>query len=355
MELDARSFPGNTPRPEHIAAGFIGAAVAMWALSQRLPRAASAERTTLIYGETGTGKELVARTLHGLSSRRNRPFVTVHCGAIPDSLVEAELFGHARGAFTGATQAREGLVQLAGDGVLFLDEVNSLSFGAQTRILRLLESGEYRQVGTDVTRHSHAWVIAATNEDLQRCVASEQFRMDLFHRLDVVRLNVPPLRQRTEDILLLAEHFKERFGRPGLHFTAPARAALLACPWQGNVRELKNRVESAVIMAEADAIDAADLGLPEPLHAPMPVEQKPTRDLWSLIEEEGMSLDEAVRWCERELISRELSLEGQNRTRAAQRLGIHVRTIFKKLAGPSSGQALEAAFSAPPARGLSRL
>jgi DNA-binding NtrC family response regulator len=304
-----------------------------------LSRVARAGRTTLIIGKTGTGKELVARSLHSLSPRRDQPFVTVHCGALPDTLVESELFGHTRGAFTGAREGRGGLVRAAAAGTLFLDEINSLSLGAQARLLRFLDTGEYRPIGSDHCERSDAWVIAATNRDLTEQARDACFRQDLLYRLDVVKLSVPTLHERGNDVLFLAEHFLAMAGGPDLRFSEAARQAMLCHAWDGNVRELKNRVENAALMVEGDIIGPTDLGLgpPSPEASDEP-ERRPghsadlERQLWGLIEREGMTLGEAVQHCERVLIQGALKAAGDNRTHAAQRLGIHVRTIFKKLA-----------------------
>ena len=318
---------------------FVCRSPSMRAVMGRLPRLAQAQRTTLIHGETGSGKELVARHLHELSPRVSRPFITVHCGAMPDNLVEGELFGHERGSFTGAQQRRAGLVSAAGEGTVFLDEVNSLSAHAQSRLLRFLESGEYRPVGADRPIRSTAWIIAATNEKLDREVEEQRFRKDLLFRLDVVRVDIPPLRDRTEDILLLAERFLGGMSGVRPRLSARAERALLKHSWQGNVRELKNRVEAAALLCDGDVIEPEDLGLGPVSAAPPRLEDASPREgggleaqLWALVAERGHSLAAALDQCERSLILSALHQEGGNRTRAAQRLGIHVRTIFKKLA-----------------------
>ncbi|MFH1466812.1 MAG: sigma-54 dependent transcriptional regulator [Pseudomonadota bacterium] len=318
-------------------APILGRSDSIIALNRRLPRVARAGKTTLIIGATGTGKELVARSLHSLSLRRDRPFVTVHCGAIPDTLVESELFGHTRGAFTGAREGRAGLVRAAASGTLFLDEINSLSLAAQARLLRFLDAGEYRPIGSDRCERSDAWVIAATNRDLSEQTQDDGFRRDLLYRLDVVKLRVPTLHERGGDILVLAEHFLAEAGGTGMRFSEPARLAMLRHVWDGNVRELRNRVENAVLMADGDLIEPSDLGLARTRSEP---DMEPDHDLsgdlermlWGLIEREGMTLGGAVQRCERVLLQEALRAEGGNRTRAAKRLGIHVRTIFKKLA-----------------------
>ena len=302
----------------------------------RLPAIARARKTTLICGPTGSGKEVIARELHDFRGGASGPYVPVHCGALPDQLVEAELFGHTRGAFTGAATARPGLVRSAAGGTLFLDEVDSLTLGTQAKLLRFLETGEYRPVGSDRIDRSDTWVIAATNRSLEERVALGDFRADLLYRLDVLRIDLPPLRLRTSDLELLALHFLP--AAPALTFTPDATAALHAHDWPGNVRELKHRVERAAVLCQGGQIDAALLGLAashEPVPAAVPLAAAsgdPLRDqLWSLIADQGLTLPEAVARCEHVLIEAALRAESENRTRAAQRLRIHVRTLFKKL------------------------
>ena len=316
---------------------FIGEAPSIQALRQRIAAVARVQRTTTIVGPTGSGKEVAARLLHALSSRAAHPFVTVHCAALPDNLVEAELFGHCRGAFTGAMQDRDGLVRTACQGTLFLDEIDSLAPGAQAKLLRFLETGEFRSVGSDRVERSNAWVIAATNRDLHERVRAGAFRADLVYRLEVVRLDLPSLSSRGgPDILLLADHFLCAVDR-GRSFTASARAALLGHPWPGNVRELKHRVESAALLCEG-SIDAPMLGLPDAA-SPAPALHPPAvagdgalleRALGALIDG-GYDLSGAIDVCERVLIATALRAQSNNLTRAAQRLGINVRTIYKKL------------------------
>lgn len=318
----------------------IGSSEVMAALRTRIPAVARAQRTTLVTGPTGSGKEMVARALHAQSPRKDRPLITVHCGALPDSLIEAELFGHARGAFTGAHQARTGLIKTASDGTLFLDEVDSLPLAAQAKLLRFLDSGEYRPVGEDRAEFSSSWVIAATNRSLDDRVRAGEFRADLMYRLAVVRLDVPSLHDRGADILDLAEYFLSQHSGDGRRFSEEARRALLEHSWPGNVRELKHRVESAALFSANPTLDAASLNLSAP-ERPMPRPPAPKIDisqpledtLWRMIAEDGLTLSQAMERCERVLLEAALRRENNNRTRAAGRLGIHVRTIFKKLAG----------------------
>ncbi len=303
----------------------------MRAIERRLEAIARAERTTLITGPTGAGKDVIAQQLHARSRRRDAPMIAVHCAALPDNLVEAELFGHARGAFTGAYQARRGLVRSAEHGALFLDEVDSLSLGAQAKLLRFLETGEFRAVGSDHGEHSDAWVIAATNQDLRARVRDRTFREDLLYRLEVVRIEVPGLAQRTEDIALLAAHFLCEIGCAHKWFTPAAERRLNGYVWPGNVRELRHRVEAAALLHDGDEIDEAALGLPEEVPAPPSVPDSLRTRLWRMVEETGMTLAEATEACEEMLVSAALEAERNNRTRAAARLGINVRTIYKKL------------------------
>jgi DNA-binding NtrC family response regulator len=313
---------------------FRGDSPAIRSVIDRLPVVAGARRTTLVTGATGTGKEMVARALHELASTRDAPYVAVNCGALPETLAEAELFGHTRGAFTGAQQARSGLIRSASGGTLFLDEVDSLTPALQAKLLRFLETGEFRAIGSDRAERSDAWVIAATNRDLDNGARRGEFRSDLLFRLDVMRIELPSLRERGTDIELLATHFLEAICGPAKAFTACARRAMAVHDWPGNVRELKHRVERAALLSEHGEIDAAALGLAAPVAAPpTPTVEAPGlgRLLLELVEREGMTLSEAVAFCEQTLIAAALRAEDNNKTRAAGKLGINVRTIFKKL------------------------
>ncbi len=340
--MDARYDLDLDNGPRLPALHLLGVSPVFAALRERLPAIARVQRTTLVVGATGTGKDLIARTLHEHSVRRSRPFVIVHCAALPEALVEAEMFGHCRGAFTGAVQSRPGLIRSASQGTLFLDEIDSLPASAQAKLLRFLETGEYRAVGSDRPERSDAWVIAATNQDLVERVTQGAFRADLLYRLAVVRVDVPSLLQRESDVQYLADHFLESCGCGAKHFDDAARRALRAHTWPGNVRELKHRVESAALLSDRVAIDAEALGLEHLSRAASAAAPRPEAEakggrapleqaLWSLIEDGGMTLSKAVELCEQILVQAALRAEGNNRTRAAGRLGIHVRTIFKKL------------------------
>jgi transcriptional regulator with PAS, ATPase and Fis domain len=233
-------------------------------------RAAGAPGTVLITGETGTGKEVAARALHASSPRAAKAFVALNCAALTDTLLENELFGHARGAFTGAAAARAGLIEHANGGTLFLDEIGTMASGVQAKFLRALEAGEVRRIGENDPRQVDVRFIAATNSDLQAAVGSGAFRRDLFYRLNVHRIHLPPLRERGDDVALLLDHFVARYGAPaGVNgISDDAREILLAYGYPGNVRQLEHVVQRAVAVARGASIEVADL--PEELVAPGP-------------------------------------------------------------------------------------
>jgi len=232
----------------------VGSGPAMAALKESIHRAARSHASVLIAGESGSGKELVARSLHRLSDRRDRPFVAINCGAIPESLIDSELFGHTRGAFTGATSARPGVFVEADGGTLFLDEIGDMPLAVQARLLRPLQEHEVRPVGSDVVRPVDVRVIAATHVNLEKAVAEGRFRTDLFFRLNVVELRVPPLRERREDIPALVATMLRRHGS-GAELAPDTLEALVSYPWPGNVRELENAIHHAVAMSPADRIE----------------------------------------------------------------------------------------------------
>jgi two-component system response regulator HydG len=305
-----------------------------------IEKVARTDSTVLIVGESGTGKELVARSIHLQSRRADKPFVPVNVGAIPESLVESELFGYTRGAFTGATAERRGLVEEAEGGTLFLDEIGDMPQAAQVKLLRTLESSEVRRLGDNVTRIVDVRVVAATHRDLIADVASGRFREDLYYRLNVVLIELPPLRERREDIGLLASYFLERAasraGRGSMEFSPEARRLLERYDYPGNVRELENAVEHAVAVAEGTTLLPADL--PSAVTAPRllnradgratPVVLLPRprdtgrddgRENWSLVD------------VERDHIVRVLRRHQGNSTSAAKQLGISRTTLWRKL------------------------
>ena len=248
----------------------VGDAPRFLAAVERLPLIARNSATVVVTGETGTGKELIARAVHYLGPRAEHPFVPVNCGALPDTLLEDELFGHERGAFTDARMRREGLIAEAEHGTLFLDEIDSLTPRAQVALLRVLQGGAYRALGGNRERFADVRFVAATNASLSALVSSGQFRSDLYYRLCVLSIHVPPLRERQEDILPLARHFLTKYqqGAAPLELSAEAEHALIAYSWPGNVRELENVIQRSIALAPAAVVGDTDLGLPA--HPPDP-------------------------------------------------------------------------------------
>jgi len=306
----------------------VGRSEAMLQVYKTAARVAQSDATVLIGGESGTGKELVARAIHAASARATMPFVAVDCGAIAEGVLESELFGHARGAFTGAQAARRGLFEEAHSGTLFLDEIGDIGPGLQARLLRVLQEGEIRPVGTNEAVPVDVRVLAATNKDLQKLVHDGKFREDLYYRLNVVAIHLPPLRERREDIALLAEHFAAKHGRPEGAAIAPgARDLLVGYDWPGNVRELENVIARALALNPAGVVVPEDL--PEKLRGAPPVLPfaaggasggRPT-------------LDEV----ERRYAAQVLSETGGNKTRAAEILGIDRKTLYRILGEKDDG------------------
>jgi len=283
-------------------------------------RVAPTDATVLIHGESGTGKELIAKAIHHASPRAREPFVAVNCGALPESLLESELFGHVKGAFTGASMAKKGLFEEAHRGTLFLDEIGEMTPALQVKLLRALQDGEVRPVGSTQSATVDARVLAATNRDLEQMMRQGGFREDLYYRLNVISLTLPPLRERREDIPALAEHFLLRFAarqERTLRLGADALDRLLAYAWHGNIRELENAMERAAILSRGDTVGAEDL----PPHiaaclnlgAPPPLPRQ-------------MSLADAERVC----IIQTLERCGWNHSRAAEALGIGRTTLWRK-------------------------
>jgi len=244
-------------------AEFVGSCAAVKELRAQILRAAPSTARVLIYGENGTGKELVARMIHRHSQRSDEAFIEVNCAAIPEELIESELFGHVKGAFTGASEAKKGKFALADEGTLLLDEVADMSLKTQAKVLRVLQEQTFEPVGGTETLRADVRVLAATNKDLEQEIAAGNFREDLYFRLNVIPIMVPPLRQRGDDVLLLAEHFSaffaRQYGQATKNFTAAAHAALRAYSWPGNVRELRNMMERVVILVESNQLDVDDL------------------------------------------------------------------------------------------------
>lgn len=324
----------------------IGTSAAMEAVRQLIAKVAPTDSTVLVRGETGTGKELVARALHDQSLRADKPFVAVNCGALPEHLIESELFGHCKGAFTGADRARKGLFEAAGGGTVFLDEIGELPKPVQAKLLRFLESGEIRRVGENATFQCDVRIICATHRNLQQMVQQGEFREDLLFRINTVEIYLPPLRERLEDIPPLVQHLVRRF-RPqtpeGLPVVTPeALDRLQRHHWPGNVRELANVIERALILGQGLPIRAEDLpaqlGLGDP---PAPG----ASDVWKQDRpsEGPICLDprgkttcpvrpgRTLREIELEAIAQALQRHGGNKTKAAEELGISLKTLYNKL------------------------
>jgi two-component system response regulator HydG len=260
---------GRDPRAESASRAvrpqIVGKSPALRDALEMAERVASTRSTVLVTGETGTGKELVAALVHAASPRAGAPFVKVNCAALPETLLESELFGHERGAFTGADRQRVGRFEQADGGTLFLDEVGDMSLTTQAKLLRVLQDGEFVRLGATEALHSDVRIVAATNHDLELAVRAGAFREDLFFRLNVIRVHLPALRERGDDAVALAVHFLAEFGaglaRPGATFAPEALSLVRAHPWPGNVRELRNVVERAVLLSDGETVDADDLGL----------------------------------------------------------------------------------------------
>jgi len=315
--------------------GMLGASPGIQELHKQIVKVAPVTTTVLITGESGTGKELVAQAIHELSPRAAMPFVTVNCGAIPAGLIESELFGHARGAFTDARTAKRGLFAEADAGTLFLDEIGELPQPAQVKLLRFFQEGEIRPVGETKSERLDVRVVAATLRDLGKLVERGQFREDLYYRLNVVNLQVPPLRERGEDIVTLARHFLSRFNRElnrekqVLGFSPEAESMLLSYPWPGNVRELENAVERAVLLAEADLVVLQNL--PERIWSLPDGRSEGAPLLATGGDPSQLSLKRAIREIEETYIRAALRRTKGNRTRAAEVLEISHRALLYKI------------------------
>jgi two-component system response regulator AtoC len=303
----------------------IAASEGMIEVLELLERAAEFKATVLLTGESGTGKEVLARAIHVQSARRDAAFVAVNCGAIPETLLETELFGHTRGAFTGADRARRGLVAEADGGSLFLDEIGELPLSLQVKLLRVLQEEEVRPVGESKPLNVDVRIIAATSRDLELEVREGRFREDLFYRLNVIRVQVPPLRERREDISVLVDHFLDHFrrtlGKPVRRISDDALDRLLAYAWPGNVRELENVMERALILAEGERITLREL----PENVVSPAKGSPGASSADL------SLRRARKALEADLIERALRTTDGNRTHAARLLQISHRALLYKI------------------------
>ena len=294
---------------------------AMRPIFDMVPSLATSSTTILIHGETGTGKELLAKAIHGMSPRSQKPFVAVNCGALPDTLLESELFGYKKGAFTGATQDKPGRFALAGDGTLFLDEIGEISPALQVRLLRVLQEHTFEPLGATRSEKSRARILVATNRDLAAMVKNGEFRQDLYYRINIISLELPPLRRRKEDIPLLVEHFVGRFnriqGKNLTGFTPGAYSLLMGHDWPGNIRELENVVERAFVLCTTKLIG--------PEHLPAELTGHKSRPA------EAGDIDSAIRFAEEQSILGALKRNNFNRAAAARELGIHKTTLYRKI------------------------
>ncbi|MHB8874774.1 MAG: sigma-54-dependent transcriptional regulator [Myxococcaceae bacterium] len=314
----------------HGLSALIGRSQAMRELTARIVRVAPSDATVLVQGESGTGKELVARAIHAISRRKERPFVPVNCAAITESLLETELFGHAKGAFTGAVRARRGLFEEAGGGTLFIDEVTETTQAFQTKLLRVLQDGEVRRVGESTQLKVDVRTVAATNRDIEIEVQEKRFRQDLFYRLNVVNLKVPPLRDRAEDIPLLAEHFLERANARSTRkkrLSQPAVDHLGTYLFPGNVRELENLVEQACALSESDELTPEDF--------PIRPQRRDSGSHPAVSEHSsgapGPTLADAVAEAERQAIAHAIERTPNDLARVADELAVSPTTLWRKM------------------------
>ena len=311
--------------------GLRGHSPEMTRVFEILARVAPTAATVLVLGESGTGKELIARAIHTNSERREKNFVAVNCAALTEGLIESELFGHVKGAFTGALADKDGRIAYADGGTLFLDEIGDMPLATQAKLLRVLEAREVVQVGGNEPRSVDIRLVAATNRNLREMVADKTFREDLFHRLQVVEIHLPPLRERTGDVPLLVEHFmaefREAHGREVVGIAPEARALLARYPWPGNVRELRNAVENMVLLAAGETLTGDDVPVGIRLWESEGVESGADATLAGAFHLAGRSLEEV----ERALIKANLELMDGNRKRAAEVLGMGERTLYRKI------------------------
>ncbi len=318
-----RDVNGESDRPLSPFCGLIGESKAMRNVYRTIGKAASSKATVLISGESGTGKELAARAIHYSGRRASAAFVPVNCGGIPENLLESELFGYVKGAFTGASESRAGFFQVADGGTIFLDEIGNTSVHMQAQLLRVLQDGEIQMVGSARPRHVDIRILAATNKNLEALVKNELFREDLFFRLNVIIISMPPLREREDDLLLLAAHFATRFaeelGKTPPNLSDEVVHVLRSYQWPGNVRELQNLVQRLVVMTEGDVIEVPDL---------------PPMMRFSAAR--GAGLDRTLAEVEAEHIRNVLACTNGNKVQAAKILGIDRKTLREKLKASES-------------------
>jgi transcriptional regulator with PAS, ATPase and Fis domain len=308
---------------DYDVAGIVATDPTMLATLDTVHKVAPTGATVMIYGESGTGKELIARAIHDLSERANKPFVSVSAGALPETLLESELFGYEKGAFTGAVTAKPGRFEMANGGTLFLDEIGDISLATQVKLLRVLQERKFERLGGTRTIDVDVRVVAATNQDLQQLIADGSFREDLFYRLNVVPITLPPLRQRARDVPVLTAHFLEKYRAGSKSLTPDAMQALAAYQWPGNIRELENTVERMVILSHGDEIGVDDL--PSEVRAGSCITERSSAGF--VLPEEGINLEEV----ELDLVRQALDRAGSNVPKAAKLLGLTTKTLEARM------------------------
>ena len=322
----------------------VGQSAAMQEVFKMVGRISNSDAAVMITGESGSGKELVARAIHQYSARHDRPFLAINCAAIPENLLESELFGHEKGSFTGASAQRIGRFEQCDGGTLFLDEIGDMPLSIQSKLLRVLQDGTFSRVGGNLTITTDVRIVAATNKNLETEVAEKKFREDLFYRLNVVRLHLPPLRGRQEDIKLLAEYFLKRIAaqkhKPLLQLSREAVELLESYPWPGNVRELENTIQRAAVLATSDVLLPKDLPLGKTAITSAPAASPATTAAPAGLDEAAALLFaaaaaqpglELLPWLEQEFTRRAMESTGNNQVRAAKLLGITRATLRKRL------------------------
>ncbi len=302
----------------------IGKSPSMQKILHTIPKIAQSNSNVLITGESGSGKELFARAIHNLSTRADRKFVAINCATFPEGLLESELFGYMKGAFTGATQNKEGLFEVAHEGSIFLDEIGEMPFNLQAKLLRVLETGSFRRLGGTGDITVDVRIIAATNKDLESSIKEGRFREDLFYRLNVIPVRIPPLRERVEDIPLLIEHFLKKFGAERKQISPEALKIFMGYDWKGNVRELENIIERIVLLSEREIILPDDIP-PEIMRSGRGEAALPSLGI------DDFSIDEILEGIEKDYLVKALELSGGNKTEAARLLGLTFRSFRHRL------------------------
>lgn len=304
--------------------GIVGVSEPIMRIYETIEKVAPNKANILIYGESGTGKGLVAETIHYNSPRRDKPFISINCASIPETLLESELFGYKKGAFTGATENKTGLMTLANEGTFFLDEIGDMPLMLQSKLLKVIETGEVLPLGDTKHKSVDVRIISATNKDIEECIKKKEFREDLFYRLNVIEISMPPLRERTDDIPILADHFLKKFaesaGKEIKGFEPATFKALLSYGWPGNIRELRNIIERAVVLSTGDTISLSDL--PEKVR---------TRKMVDGVFTPSGTLKSMLNTYEKELISDLLRKNKGNKEITGKALGIDLATLYRKL------------------------